>query len=163
MPTPTYTPLANVTLASATSTISFSSIPSTYKDLIFVINIAATATVLNEVFIRFNGDTGSNYSYLEAFGAGSGSGGGGSGSRTYNMIGYHGGGVSVITIAQVMDYSATDKHKTTLARNDKTDQGTTMIGCRWANTAAVTSALISNIAPANFPVGTTVALYGVIA
>ena len=163
MPTPTYTPLATVTLASATSTISFSSIPGTYRDLIFVINIAATATVLNQVFIRFNGDSGSNYSYLEAFGTGSGTGGGFNGSTTFNMIGYHGGGGSVITIAQVMDYSATDKHKTSLVRNDKSDQGATMIASRWANTSAVTSALISNTTPANFPVGTTVSLYGVIA
>jgi hypothetical protein len=163
MPTPTYTPLATVTLASATSTISFSSIPATYRDLIFVINIAATATVLNQVFIRFNGDSGSNYSYLEAFGDGSASGAGINGSTTFNMIGYHGGGGSVITIAQVMDYSATDKHKSSLVRNDKSDQGTTMIGCRWANTDAVTSALIGKVAAGNFPVGTTINLYGVIA
>ena len=57
----TYEPIATNTLGSAASSVTFSSIPSTYTDLIVVMNYA-NSTGLADVFFRFNGDTGSNYS-----------------------------------------------------------------------------------------------------
>jgi len=70
MPTPTYTPLATVTLGSATSSVTFSSIPATYRDLILIFD--GTRTGNNNVQYRFNSDTGTNYSTVIAAGNGSG-------------------------------------------------------------------------------------------
>ena len=36
MPTPTYTPLATVTLGTSAASVTFSSIPATYRDLILI-------------------------------------------------------------------------------------------------------------------------------
>ena len=57
----TYVALDKITVVSATSSITFSSIPSTYTDLVIVSNFGTTASG-NSVGLRFNGDTGSNYS-----------------------------------------------------------------------------------------------------
>ncbi len=57
----TYTPIASATLAASTSSITFSSIPATYTDIVVVINdINSTGSF--DTNIRFNGDSGSNYS-----------------------------------------------------------------------------------------------------
>ena len=62
MPTNTYVALDKVTLGTAASTITFSSIPQTYTDLVMVFDgTAASATYSG---IRFNGDTGNNYSFV---------------------------------------------------------------------------------------------------
>jgi hypothetical protein len=160
MPTPTYTALANITLGSSAATVTFGSIPATYRDLIVVINFGTTASV-GDVGIRFNGDTGTNYTYVEAFGSGS-STGSSAGSRSYNVIGYLTSVTRIATIAQIMDYSATDKHKTTLTRENDAAGTLRMLATRWANTAAVTS--LSIITQTNtFATGSTFSLYGVIA
>jgi hypothetical protein len=160
MPTPTYTPLANTTLASASSTVTFSSISQAYRDLIVVLNFPTTASV-GDVGMRFNSDTGTNYTYVEAFGSGA-STGSSAGSRSYNVIGYLTSVTRIATISQIMDYSATDKHKTTLTRENDAAGTLRMLATRWANTSAVTS--LSLITQTNsFPIGSTFSLYGIVA
>jgi len=159
MPTPTYTPLATVTLGTAVSSVSFSAIPASYRDLIFVFN--GTTTIDDGVGLRFNGDTGSNYSNVRMFGN---SGGAGSDTSTTTRIPTTAGNSSLRTafISQVMDYSATDKHKTVLTRNNITDNNVTAIAGRWANTAAITSVTV--LSPGStITSGSTISLYGVIA
>jgi hypothetical protein len=63
----TYEPLQTITLASNTTTVSFSSIPSTYTDL----QLVMVGTGTNQFFIRFNGDTATNYSSTVLTGSGS--------------------------------------------------------------------------------------------
>jgi hypothetical protein len=157
MPTPTYKPLATVTLGSAASSVTFSSIPATYRDLIFIYN--GTTAIDDGVGARFNGDTGSNYSQVRMFGN---SGGAGSDSGTNTRIVQTAGNTSLRTafVSQVMDYSATDKHKTVLTRNNITDNNVTAIAARWANTAAITSVTI--LSPGStISSGSTIALYGI--
>jgi len=62
--TGTYTLIASNTLGSGTATVTFSSIPGTYTDLILVCGLPATGTANNSDGLRFqlNSDTGSNYS-----------------------------------------------------------------------------------------------------
>lgn len=62
-------PITTFTVASATSTLSFSNIPSTYRHLqIRGVALSSTTPRLN---IRFNGDTGSNYAVYVLEGNGS--------------------------------------------------------------------------------------------
>ena len=67
MPT-TYEPIQSYTLGSATTGITFSSVPSTYTDLRVVLVEATDGANLG---IRFNSDTASNYSYTYVQGNGS--------------------------------------------------------------------------------------------
>ena len=161
MPTPTYTALANITLGSSASTITFSSIPATYRDLILVANTSVSASSSR---VTLNGDTGSNYStVIMRGGAGTTVS---STSFTFTgiypstQVGEPAGTRSAWTI-QFMDYSATDKHKTALTRfgnPDPTNGHTQAQANRWANTAAVTSITILD---ATYSAGSTFALYGI--
>jgi len=169
MPTPTYTPLATVTLGSSAASVTFSSIPATYRDLIIVASGVSSGTTW--FHIRFNSDSGSNYSYvfLQANSDGSPPVSGSSSTQTgidpweANVL----QASTPFTITtQVMDYSSTDKHKTTLSRTGGSVGGTglmTSAGAgRWANTAAITTmAVVAR--SGSLGAGLTFSLYGVIA
>jgi hypothetical protein len=66
----TYEAIATQTLGSAAASVTFSSIPGTYTDLVLV--VAGTLTTGTEnIVMQFNGDTGSNYSVTSLLGDGS--------------------------------------------------------------------------------------------
>ena len=72
MPTPTYTPLANVTLASTTSTVTFSSIPATYRDLLVVAQCGVVGPATENLQLSLNNDTtNANYAAVQMSGDGS--------------------------------------------------------------------------------------------
>lgn len=165
MPTNTYTPLANITLGSSASTITFSSISQAYKDLVIVTSLVSSGTYAS-ASMRMNGDTGSNYSYVFAV-DGPSSFSGTSSAMSLFWSGFASGG-NVTSIVQVMDYSATDKHKTSLFRINKFDSEGNSVGMaaqRWASTSAVTSFSIYSSGGYGqpFAAGTTVSLFGVAA
>jgi hypothetical protein len=160
MPQPTYTALATVTLSTATATATFSNVPSTYRDLVVV--MTGTTSVDNFTLIRLNGDSGNNY--FQVFMSGSGSGVGASGTSTvsYALLGDWTTTQST-ALAHIMDYSATDKHKTILVRGNTTKATiipVAAIATRWANTAAVNSVFVA-IGSGTMAAGTTISLYGI--
>jgi len=65
----TYEPIATTTLSSTQTTVTFSSISSAYTDLRVV--CVAKDTAGGTAQIRFNNDTGANYSYTFIYGTGS--------------------------------------------------------------------------------------------
>lgn len=71
MPTATYEKIATTTLSSTATTITLSSIPSTYTDLRIVAMLKVTnpGTVVGEYF-RVNNDSGTNYSQTAVRGNG---------------------------------------------------------------------------------------------
>jgi hypothetical protein len=169
MPTPTYTALSNITLGSALASVTFSDIPATYRDLRLVINGSLTAA--GAMTARINLDSGTNYSYVQMRGnvsggvsAGRSSGGTGLSSIFFSESAMNSGS-RFDTYIDYFDYSATDKHKTILGRNNYIDDGgnsaVQQTAARWANTAAVTSVRV--IVGSSFAIGSTFSLYGVIA
>lgn len=62
----TYEPIATTTLGADAANVTFSSIPSTYTDLRLIFRPITPAT--RDVRIRFNGDTGTNYSRTDIYG-----------------------------------------------------------------------------------------------
>jgi hypothetical protein len=66
-----------------------------------------------------------------------------------------------IGVANIFDYSATDKHKTVIARADTSSAVAQGWASRWANTSAITSLVIR--APYVLGAGSSFALYGVTA
>ena len=155
-----YVALANITLGSSASSVTFSSIPATYRDLVLVSNFSIST---GQSQIRINSDTGNNYSTVLM----SGSSAGGAQSNSFtasffqpsNLVGEPANTQNLWTL-QLMDYSATDKHKTSLLRfnNASTNGPVQAQALRWANTAAITSILIYN---GTFLSGSTFALYGI--
>jgi hypothetical protein len=161
MPTPTYDLIASTTLAASTSEVLFDSLPQNYRDLIIVAQTSSSANNSSDIGVRFNGDGGSNYSFVEAAGNGS-SASTNQGPQDMTYLYYTLGTNRFITIAQVFDYSATDKHKATLVRASSALDSVIMNACRWANTAAVTS-LTFRLDANQFATGSTFSIYGVIA
>jgi hypothetical protein len=72
MPTPTYTAIAKSVLTGTQGSIVFSDIPNTYKDLLIKISARTDNTGTFYNYLRFNGDTGSNYQWRIIYGYNSG-------------------------------------------------------------------------------------------
>jgi hypothetical protein len=161
MPTNTYTPLATITLGSAASSVTFSSIPATYRDLVLVFDGPVNG---GGPALQVNGQT-TNYSSVwgGANDAGSVTSGTTSGTTMLGAVAGSDSGKRTVQIWQLMDYSATDKHKTVLGRNNA-NNGTQvyMTASRWASTTAITS-VTAAIGANTFNTGSTFSLYGVIA
>ena len=158
--TNTYVPLATITLTATDSELVFANLPSTYRDLIVVGNWAGSASA-NYLKIRFNGDTGNNYTGVFAFGASNGTGSFTSSTSSVD-VGITRTGLGPMLL-QVQDYSATNKHKTLLSRYGLSDQSELgMIAGRWANTSAVTSMTLF-LSSGTISVGSTFSIYGVAA
>jgi hypothetical protein len=159
MPTPTYLPLANITLGSATASVTFSSIPATYRDLVVVINGAATAA--SNSICRFNGDTGSNYNEVLMLGFSGGTFSVSLSNRT-SFSQLFMGTARTTNVFQIMDYSATDKHKTTLLRMTEGGISTNATAGRFASSSAINQILFDlEDSGVNYLAGTTFDLYGI--
>lgn len=163
MPTPTYTPLANITLASNQSSVTFSSISGSYRDLVLVATgYTSGADSLN---IAFNGDT-VNTSYNGVFmtGTGSSTSSGVYANSRYIINNY--GLWDATNIAgftlNIMDYSATDKHKTFLSRANSASYGTDAFVSRWSSTAAITTIALTKSSAGTINAGSTFALFGIV-
>jgi hypothetical protein len=153
MPTPTYDLIARTTLAATSSSVLFNSIPQTYRDLVLV---STTNGSTNELNIILNGDTGSNYSRIVAYGPSAISF-----AQTGNTAVLVGVNTTnfVPQITQIMDYSATDKHKTILNRG--ATSVVAMSAFRWASNSAITTMLLS-AGSGNFASGSGFSLYGIV-
>ena len=152
--TGTYTLIASNTLGSA-GTVTFSSIPQTYTDLIIVVNVAATQSPVNGG-LRFNNDSGTNYSSTRITGDGSSA----TSTRDSNDDVLRTGVVSTnsAVISHIFDYANTTTYKTVLSRaGGSGDRVASFVGL-WRNTAAITTVAVTNL---NYPAGTTFKLYGI--
>jgi hypothetical protein len=165
MPTPTYTPLATVTLSSSASSVTFSNIPSSYRDLIVVVTGTNSANAF--ITLRLNGDTGSNYSMVWMQGSGLGSSSNSVTSQVEIITSANNVGTALKTaLINIMDYSATDKHKTLLATTNGENGGTRLTAglvARWANTSAINSVRVYDGNGSSYLAGSTFNLYGVLA
>jgi len=163
----TYTPIATTTLGSAAASYTFSSIPSTYTDLVLVGN-ASTTVANGSITMQFNGDTGTNYSYTFLYGTGSAAGS--SRSSNAQIIGLMGFAAQVpigdraMGIAQLQNYSNTSTYKTVLVRNTPSVSSTVeaAVGL-WRSTSAINSITILAISGASIASGSTFTLYGIAA
>jgi len=152
-----YTALANVTLGSSASTVTFSSISGSYRDLVLVIDSRGASFAPQ---FRFNNNS-SGYAWIWMGGNGSGASiNNASSVAQFNLGNFATWANPTAAIFNIMDYSATDKHKTVLNRIDISANGTSAWGMRWANTAAITSIELF-AASGSYAAGSTLALYGV--
>jgi len=151
----TYTPIATQTLGSAAASVTFSSIPSTYTDLVMVFNGVAD----NNVNLRFNSDSGTNYSATRIRGDGSSATSARFANQT-SMVGSYDPGQS-ISIWQIMNYSNSTTNKSALNRGGGAGTNVEAYVGLWRNTAAITSVTV--IVNGNFSTNSTFSLYGILA
>jgi hypothetical protein len=157
-----YDSIATVNVgAGGVSTLTFSSIPSTYRHL--QIRASAPFNSVGNAQMRFNGDTGTNYSYhtINGNGATINVTGGGSLDGFY-IGGSNNPGTPSVAVVDIFDYANTNKYKTQRTLSGQDANNTTGdVGLRtgaWFNTNAVTSITIYGV---TFQQYSSFALYGV--
>jgi hypothetical protein len=160
----TYTPLATTTLGSNAASYTFSSISGSYTDLILVSRTSLNGSAVRSLALRFNSDTGSNYSYTRMFGDGSVGHSDRETNLTYGVYAI-GSSERTSTITHINNYSNTTTFKTLLGRGGYTGSGyVSIFASLWRSTAAITSiTLLGSTSSANFSVGSTFNLYGILA
>ena len=160
--TPTHVLLNQIELSSSASSVTFSNIPQGYGDLVLIVSGGTSGASTTSVEIQFNGDTStSNYPMVCMQGGGDvGTYASFTVSRTFMAV----GSTSYTGIVHVMDYSATDKHKTILLRDNSPVQSDVRATAgRWSNTAAVTSIQLYDNSGETLDSGNVFSLYGVYA
>ena len=146
------------------ASVTFSTIPSTYTDLIIVIWGKVDGNDYNPA-IRFNGDTGSNYSVTKLRGNGSTASSTRQSSQTYINSGTAGDPTNQDTVAvlQIMSYADTNVYKTVLASIATPGVSVGRDVGLWRSTSAITSVLLSGSAlgAGEWVSGSTFSLYGI--
>jgi len=173
-----YESISTVTVGSGgASSITFSSIPSTYQHLQFRIIARSTlaGTSSDNIAFRINGDTGSNYSTHNLYGTAAGAYSAAFAGLSYayfpSVISSAGNLASTFAglVVDVLDYSNTNKNTTLRALggfDENANSGPTFYENRiqlssafWNNTAAMSSIVMQT--SANFAQYTHVSLYGI--
>lgn len=157
----TYEPIASQTLGASAASVTFSSIPGTYTDLVLVCMIKSTGAASSSGgTARFNTDSGSNYSHTILYDVGSIRG---ANNDRVRMFGDIPTGAFANAIVQIMSYANTNVNKTFLSNYGEAGSGISRIVGLWRSTAAITTVtLYSNDGGADsFASGSTFSLYGV--
>lgn len=163
----TYKPLNTTTLTTSSASVTFSSIPATYTDLVVVVNAGAVTNGVPGLQMQFNGDTGSNYSGTRVQGNGSSVGNTRNSGTQIECGNYDAGFPSfsnggLTWVCNIQNYSSTTAYKTAIARYNSYIEVVGMIGM-WRSTSAITSVTIKTPGNGDFASGSTFTLYGIAA
>jgi hypothetical protein len=159
----TYDSIATTTLGTAASSITFSSISSAYTDLRIVFNFVGTGNF--NTLMRFNSDSGSNYSETYIRGNGTAASSARRTSQTSHQINISSSDTTnwEFYIIDIFSYAgSTNKTSLWSLAQDRNGSGNTgaFVGL-WRNTSAITSVSFTTSA-SNYEVGTTATLYGIL-
>lgn len=161
----TYEPLATTTLGSAASSITFSSIPSTYTDLRIVFVFKNNAAGIIYPGIQFNSDTGTNYSSTILYGNGT------SAASTYSTnytslwrnVEYTTDAYPSLYTLDIFSYAGST-YKTALTSKNSDNNGSGAVVREvglWRSTAAINSISIVDNGVRQFAAGTTATIWGI--
>lgn len=175
-PSNSFDSIATTTVgAGGASSITFSSIPSTYRHLqIRLIGRSTSSTADgNYINIQFNSDTGSNYTYHVISGDGSTVNAGGVASQTANYLqrissdAMNASAYGVI-VTDILDYTSLNKNKTIRSLGGfDTNGGTASTGKiyftsgAWLNSSTAISSITLTPDTGNFKQYSQAALYGI--
>jgi hypothetical protein len=165
--TSTEVAIATTTLGSAAATIEFTSISSAYTDLKIVL-VATTDTGGKSPQLRFNSDSGTNYSMTELTGDGSSAATNQQTNRNQVDLYYSGSGTSatipMMWTIDIFSYAGSTFKTCLITRSsDQNGSGEVMREVSlWRNTAAISTVLFRLSTTGNFAAGTTATLYGIL-
>lgn len=170
----TYEPIQTTTLGSAAASYTFSSIPSTYTDLVIIFSGQQDSTYSGRnLNIRFNGDSGTNYSSVQILADGSGVYSGADANQTgcygplINSTGTTSG--PSVAVLNIQNYANTSTYKAMVnyGGSASTYVSGTNVGVwvgnnvsTWRSTAAITSVTVLS-SNGNLTSGSTLTLYGI--
>lgn len=164
-----YESIATVTVgAGGSSTISFTSIPSTYKHL-QIRGIARDASTSGSINMQFNSDTGNNYARHAIYADGSGAYASAASSIAFVRPGFvaassYGSNIFGAIVCDILDYQNTNKYKTMRSLAGVDNNGSGEIDFRsglWQSTSAISSITLYVDGGSNIAQYSSFALYGV--
>ena len=161
----TYEPIASQTLGSATATITFDNIGATWTDLVLVTDSKRSVGTTGgaDFAIRFNNDSGGNYSATYVQGNGSSASSGRASSQT-SMLYFATAETSAtgngVSITHICSYANTNVFKTVLSAGSAPMEFVRRHVGLWRSTAAVTRVDAVSLS-GDFKSGSTFALYGI--
>jgi hypothetical protein len=166
-----YESIATVTLGSSQASITFSSIPATYKHLqIRCLAKTDRAETDDVILMQFNSDTAANYSWHTLRGNGSVAAAAATANASNISIQYGASGDSGATnifagsVIDIIDYENTNKYKTVKTLNgvDLNGEGWIYFASgNWRSTSAISSIVLSRQYGSNFKQYSSFALYGI--
>jgi hypothetical protein len=163
-PAKDYDSIATTTLSTTASSITFSSIPATYKHLQLRL-MCRNSTILSSISMQFNSDTGANYARHRLSGDGATATAAAATSATFMGLGDQPTTASTFytSVVDILDYANTNKAKTVRLLYGYDLNGSGEVGLRsnlWTNTSAITSIVITADS-STFAQYSSFALYGV--
>lgn len=170
MPTPTYQAIATTTVgAGGSANITFSSIPSTYTDLLIMFSGRSnyTATTHDYFFYRFNSDSGSNYTSRAFYGDGSSAASltntytGNLAVATANTSTSNSFGNTCIYIPNYTGSTNKSSSSDSVHETNATPAVSGLYANRWGNTAAITSVTIVPVGGTLWNQYSSATLYGI--
>lgn len=164
----TYTLIEAKTLASSTASVTFTSIPQTYTDLVVKTSPRITvANTVGQIEVTFNGST-TSYTNKRVFGTGSSTSSDSFGTA-FIYFGSVNGSTSTSSVFSsgemyIPNYTSSNYKSTSaelVQENNITEGYQFLMAGLWSNTAAITSITISPASPDNFVQYSTFYLYGI--
>jgi hypothetical protein len=166
----TYTPIATTTLGSNASSFTFSSIPSTYTDLVISLSarVVDTGADFPNYSYRFNGDTATNYSITVLSGDGSTASSYRNSNATQVNAGYLSSSANIFSahIINIQNYTNTNVFKTSISRNtsgridaSRPYTSNAAVGL-WRSTSVIDS-ITFTASSGGFLTGTIATIYGI--
>ena len=159
----TYVAIASQTVSSAASSVTFSSIPATYTDLVMVVGgIYSTAATM---YLKPNSDSSDIYSFTQLYGTGSATGtsrGASPGGSVLGLLVGYPSTSQCISIISINQYANTSIYKTSLARFSGAGNYVVVAVGLWRSTAAINSLTLTPTA-GTISTGTVLSLYGILA
>lgn len=166
-----YESIATTVITSDTASVTFSSIPQTYKHLQLRMFAKTDRADLEDVtLIQFNGDTAANYSYHNIRGNGTAASSEGAASTSYIYLHFASTGSTGVTnifassVVDILDYADTNKFKTTRSLHGFDANGSGRIylaSGNWRSTSAITSIVLDQQFGTNWKQYSHFALYGI--
>lgn len=172
-----YESIATASGTGSSNTITFSSIPSTYKHL-QIRFIAKTTSTTGSDFaldLRFNSDTATNYPWHQLWSDGTSVQAGGFAATTRIVLSSRipdsytsWANMFEVGVIDIIDYASTSKNKTVRANLGKNvnltgaqDQEIKLVSGSWQSTSAVNSISLITSGTTNWTTSTQFALYGI--
>lgn len=164
--------ISSQTLGSAQANITLSSIPSTYTDLVLKISArTARASIIDYGALRFNSDSGSNYSGIYFYGFGTGtptSSTNGNATQLEIPNAFDGDSATANTFANVEiyipNYAGSNQKSVSfdaVTENNATNAVTMLQAGKWSGTSAINSITIYSANGFNLLQYSTAYLYGI--
>ena len=161
---PTYDAIVTTTLGTAANTVTLSSIPQTFTDLFVVYKIKMASGGATNTGMRFNGNTGSNYSTAQAvYSLGGSRGWGSSTAQTAISLDNVDSTWTTITQIDINNYRNTNMKRNVLIQSAAPNSQVDFKVGSFDATTAITSITLFNFSGTNFAVGSEFTIYGILA